>query len=379
MGQNFCKPCGTAQCRRLAKIKAEAAAAADATAHPANLPQPDPTVAQLLMGRNASLERDVFPATTTATVAYTPGIAISGISMPATAVLTSPASLVVACGPPQPDGPADVRIAGEQDNRGEEDDVQSPPALPQRRLRKGSREWLRRQRMRLTAARKLGRRHRHGKQKVAIAQDEAPVSSRHPIITIMASSDDGEQDGSGNDHGPPLLLVGGEQGRLTESPELIRGTNSQPSRRPAPQLLAPTPRRPMATRFPFLNQATNSADTARSSNESHHPSLTPSTVIATRRAPVVGDVGEQEVPREVNRNSLRSSSPSIYYLAPTSPEVPAPLDNRASVDGRLASSPGPPAAVEEPADKSTEEPPFLSTALSYVTSPWQRLWSITPA
>ncbi|CAK7224201.1 hypothetical protein SBRCBS47491_005468 [Sporothrix bragantina] len=371
MGQNCCKPCGASYSRRLARVKAEAAAATDATAHPANLPPPDPSVAQLLRGSNVSLQENVPQATTTAAAMTISDIALSGLLMPTGAVPTPSTASAAPCGPPQPDGSSDVRIAAQEDN-GDEDDGQHPPPPPQRHIRKDSRGWLHRQRMRLAMARKLGHRHRNHKQKVAIAQDEAPVSSRHPIITIMASSDDGQSDENGG-RGP---LVVGEERRMTQSPELV----SSHASRPSPQLLAPTPRRPMTARFPFLNQATISVDTARSSNESH-PSMTPSTVITTQQ-PVVEDAGERGPPREVHRNSLRSSSPSIYYLAPTSPEM-VPVD-RTSVDERLAINLASPAEVPLADSCSTSEPhtsteePFLSTVLSYVTAPWQRPWSVTP-
>ncbi|CAK7205316.1 hypothetical protein SEUCBS139899_008086 [Sporothrix eucalyptigena] len=359
MGQNCCKPCGGPQWKRLARVKAEAAAAAEASSHPSNLPQPDPTVAQLLVSCNNN--NQTHATVTTATSTTDPGINLPSLS-------------VAPCGPPQPDGPSDVRIVIET----EEDDEHARPlpdqlALPRRRLRKDTREWLHRQRRLLAKARKLGRRHRNKKQKVALAHDEAPTPGRHPIVTIEASSDD-----SNASQGP--LLV--SEDRMTESPELL---SSNFSGRPGPQLLEPIPRRPLGPRFPFLNPGTVSIATTRSSNESH-PSMTPSTVIALRRTVIEDGLDDQQTG---HRTSIQSNSPSIYYLAPTSPEMPAA--ETMSIDERLASSSTPVAfrvapVASQPKDslsaevtQTNAEEPFLNTLMSYVTSSWQRPWSVSPA
>ncbi|CAK7565103.1 MAG: hypothetical protein SEPTF4163_003011 [Sporothrix epigloea] len=351
MGQNCCKPCAASHFCRLVKTKvAETTAVADTTVPPTSSSQADPVINQLLESSDAGLLENAPHATTVA------GSGTSARSVPPTAVeLTSSPTSAISDDQPQPGRSSEVHNTV----------TEQSSALHRGRTCRGSSRWIQRQRIRLAMSRKFG--HRYGKhkrgQKIAVTCDEAPVLGTHPIIIIMASSENEEHDHIDADQGS--LNVASNRDRLTESPELTSDIISQP----AMQLLCPTPRRPVATRFPFLSQATTSADTTRSSSESQS-SMSPSTVIAIQ-PPRCGNSVEGEATGELERNSPRSTSPSIYYLAETSPEM-------ASIEDQPATAPTD-AATENLTCRLSDNPQgtrvdksFLNTILSYVVSSWQR-------
>ncbi|CAK7266006.1 hypothetical protein SEPCBS57363_001877 [Sporothrix epigloea] len=351
MGQSCCKPCAASHFCRLAKTKApETAAVTDTTIRPPSPSQEDPVDNQLLVSSDANLHENTPLATT---------MAASGTSArsmsPAALELTSLPASATLNGQLQPASSSEVHNAV----------TEQPSALYWGRTHRGSSRWIQRERIRLVMSRKFG--HRYGKykrgQKIAIACDEAPVSGTHPIIIIMASSDNEEHDHNDVDQG--ALVVASGQGRLTESPELT----SDMIRQPAMQLLCPAPRRPVATRFPFLSQATTSADTTRSSSESQS-SLSPSTVIAIQ-PPMRENNSQSEATGEVDRNSPRSTSLSIYYLAQTSPEM-APIEDQRATAPTAAATEDLNGHPNDNSQGTKVDKSFLSTVLSYVVTSWQR-------
>lgn len=333
MGQSCGKPYGGSRCSRLSKVKAEAAAAAEA-AKDSDRTQPDPSVVQLLTNNNGR--------STTA---------------PGSEPMSSPLSI------PQIDAAREVRIAIQTN------DPQDPTQQSRKKRRRNSREWLQQQRKRLTKPCSFGQLK---KNKVALAHDEVLGSGTQPIIVVEASTMSREASTSCNDSNE-LLLVGEERIALSSD-----GPGSRQARyQQGPPLLSPTPRRPMATRFPFLNPATVSVTTTCSSNNGQgnkepensqesgaqdieedsgdngdevagSNSVTPSTIFAVRR-PVFED-GEQRA----NYGSLHSNSPSIYYLAPSSPQIPAAKERRVSSVPSEARVPSPTSSVSAIEEQGSE-------------------------
>lgn len=242
---------------------------------------------------------------------------------------------------PQVDANREVRIAIE-DSAPSQGPSSSPK--PRKNRRRNSREWLQQQRKRLTKSRSFGQ-IKTTKTKMALAHDEVINEGSHPIIMVEASTmsrEGGSSCNGSSSHAP--LLVGGERIYLTPSGSGI----SQARYQPGLPLLSPTPRRPNPNRFPFLNPATASVETTHSSNYSQanggpepgqeayeagaqhnegnradgeqnvagsNNSLTQSAIIAVRR------------PARTNSEQcghygiVTSNSPSIYYLAPSSPQI----------------------------------------------------------
>ncbi|ERT01368.1 uncharacterized protein SPSK_07604 [Sporothrix schenckii 1099-18] len=310
MGQDCCKPYKGSRFKRLSKVKAEADAAAQAARH-SDHREPHPTLAQFL-------ENSHDPST----------------AAPGSEPMSSPLLI------PQIDANREMRIEIETN------DPQGTTQNLQKSRRRNSREWLQQQRKRLTKSRSFSQLK---KNKVALAHDEVIRLGPHPITVVEASTLSREASTNSNGSLEPLP-AGGESSVLSPGgPDACQARYEQD-----PMLLAPTPRRPMATRFPFLNPATVSATTTHSSNDcEENKGMGPSqqnmaqssqegeaghaddgvNVVNSDALPssaIVALRPREDRDQRSEYGSIHSNAPSIYYLAPSSPQIP-PKDSADSL------------------------------------------------